>query len=371
MCREAGSRKGTTATARIARCHLYEQLGGNNATTAPFAPDDNEFRTKSADFAEHLTPELAFALHTHASEFLTAVGINNAPVSWEPPTELLGHHQLPGADPAAVDVATLHQLIRNENRTLGQAAANLGTTLDTVRYLLSKHPAQSFPRQRRDGRTPDSAAYRAACTALSREKFLDLYNKERMSLRAIASRMGVSSEVLSRLAHDYGIPTNQPGHQVKTLIDRDWLYTQYVTNRRTLPEVATECGLSPSNLSLRAKALGIPLRSRGGSSHRDNLAAADTAAMAPAVIRPALAGVGGWDRLRRFADAASYRTLGLAAKELGLSQSTLISQINRVEKELDRKLLERAEHGRAMQLTDDGTCVVTGGPPSETGGAQR
>ncbi|AMU75788.1 hypothetical protein [Mycobacteroides abscessus] len=50
MCREAGSRKNTSASARIARCYLYEQLSGHDATTAPFAPDDNAFHTKTADF---------------------------------------------------------------------------------------------------------------------------------------------------------------------------------------------------------------------------------------------------------------------------------------------------------------------------------
>lgn len=358
MCRETGSRKNTSTSARIARCYLYEQLSGNDATAAPFALDDNEFRTKSADFPVHLTPELAAALHTHAGDFLAAADIYSEPVSWEPLTELLDQHQLPGTDPATVDVAALQRLIRDENQTLGHAATHLDTTLDAARYCLSKHPAPAATRRRRDGRAPDGVAYRKAQAALSREEFCDLYTQQRMSLRDIAVRVGVSRQVLARLARHYGVALDVPGRRLKTVIDRDWLYTQYVTHHRTLPDIAQECGITPANLGLRAKALDIPIRGRGGPSHRANLAAADTAALAPAVIRPALAEIGGRDRLERFADASRYRTLTIAAERLGIQQFTLVNQINRIERELGTKLLIRAERGRPMRLTDDGARIV-------------
>lgn len=358
MCRDTGSRKNTSTSARIARCHLYEQLSGNDATTAPFALDDNEFRTKTADFPEHLTPELAAALHAHAGEFLTSAGIADEPVCWEPPAELLRHQLLPGADPASVDCAELHRLIRDENRTLGHAATHLGTTLDAVRYCLNRYPAPAQTRRRRDGRAPDGVAYRTARSALSCEEFLDLYAQQRMTLRDIAARVGVSRQVLARLACHYDIALDEPGRRLKTVIDRDWLYTQYITHHRTLPDIAQECGITPANLGLRAKALGIPIRGRGGPSHRANLAAADIAASAPAVIRPALAEIGGRDRLERFADASRYRTLTIAAKRLGVHQFTLVNQLNRIERELGTKLLIRAERGRPMKLTDDGNRVV-------------
>ncbi|WP_232785205.1 helix-turn-helix domain-containing protein [Mycobacteroides franklinii] len=80
--------------------------------------------------------------------------------------------------------------------------------------------------------------------------------------------------------------------------------------------------------------------------------------MAPAVIRPALAEIGGRDRLERFADASRYRTLTIAAERLGIQQFTLVNQINRIERELGTKLLIRAERGRPMRLTDDGARIV-------------
>jgi Bacterial regulatory helix-turn-helix protein, lysR family len=88
------------------------------------------------------------------------------------------------------------------------------------------------------------------------------------------------------------------------------------------------------------------------------LAAQSAAVEAPALIRPALAGIGGWDRLQRFAAAAPYPTLTVAAKELGVHQFTLVNQINRIERELGMTLLVRAERGHPMTLTDDGARVV-------------
>jgi DNA-binding transcriptional LysR family regulator len=39
-------------------------------------------------------------------------------------------------------------------------------------------------------------------------------------------------------------------------------------------------------------------------------------------------------------------------------QFSLVNQINRIERELGKKLLERAERGRPMRLTADGAAVV-------------
>jgi DNA-binding transcriptional LysR family regulator len=71
-----------------------------------------------------------------------------------------------------------------------------------------------------------------------------------------------------------------------------------------------------------------------------------------------LAGVGGWERLQRFADAAPYRTLQIAAQGLGLNQFALVDQINRIERDFGDKLLIRAKSGRPMRLTPFGLQVV-------------
>lgn len=47
-----------------------------------------------------------------------------------------------------------------------------------------------------------------------------------------------------------------------------------------------------------------------------------------------------------------------AAEALGINQPTLVTQINRLERDLGQTLLERAERGRAMELTSFGEAVI-------------
>lgn len=79
---------------------------------------------------------------------------------------------------------------------------------------------------------------------------------------------------------------------------------------------------------------------------------------APAVLRPALASTGGWERLQRFADATYYPTLTVAANELGLALGRLVIQTKRIERELGHQLIVRAERDHPMQLTGTGKRVV-------------
>ncbi|WP_052585712.1 helix-turn-helix domain-containing protein [Mycobacteroides abscessus] len=69
-------------------------------------------------------------------------------------------------------------------------------------------------------------------------------------------------------------------------------------------------------------------------------------------------GIGGRDRLERFAEASQYRTMTIAGERLSVHQFTLVNQINRIERELGTKLLVRAERGRPTRLIDTGAGVV-------------
>ncbi|SII54569.1 TniQ family protein [Mycobacteroides abscessus] len=347
------------ARARVARCFLFERLSGRPASASPWALDDSAFRTKTADFPRHLTPELAKALNARAYEFLADQGIDDEPVTWHPPKGVLDGLNLPGPDPTAVLIAQLHGVMAVDGIKLGTAAQRLNTSLDTVRYLLETHPA---PRADSDeGATlsiPYNRAYLTAKQTLSRTRLVDLYERQRMSLKDIAVTVGVSRQIIARLARDYDVPLREPGLQARTTIDRDWLYDQYVNRRRALPDIAKEAGMSTANMARWAKTHAIPMRGRGGGSHSSNLAAESFAAEAPELIRPALAGIGGWERLDRFAAATRYPTLTVAAAKLGVGQTALVSQINRIERELGARLLNRAERGRPMELTDAGARVI-------------
>jgi hypothetical protein len=163
---------------------------------------------------------------------------------------------------------------------------------------------------------------------------------------------------VTRLAHDYGIPIHKPSNRGGHAIDRDWLYEQYITQHRSLTDIAQQCGLTGSTVARWAKIYGIPLRPKGSGGHVKTPAERRAAEKAPALLQPTLASNGGWDRLQRFADAARYPTLTVAAAELGLAQRRLVIQIKRVEHEIGHQLIIRAERGRRMQLTGTGSRVV-------------
>jgi hypothetical protein len=359
ICRDTATPGPGAARAKIARAFLFERISGQPARTASWAPDDSAFRTKTADFPRHLTPELAYALHEHAHQFLADQGIDDEPVTWQPPEGVLDGLDLPGPNPAAVEIPELHRIIAINKIGLGAAAKRLNTSLDTLRHLLEIHPSpKPDPQPGAPLPTPYNRAYAIAKAALPKKRLADLYEREQMSLRDIAATVDVSRPTISCLARDYGLPIRQPGGRSHTTVDREWLYEQYVNNRRTLPDLAAEAGMSAANMARWAKKHAIPLRSRGGPSHRATLRAQCAIAEAPELIRPALAGIGGWERLQRFAAAAEHPTLTVAAETIGLNQFTLVNQINRIERDLGMKLLRRAERGRPMELTEDGRRVL-------------
>ena len=76
---------------------------------------------------------------------------------------------------------------------------------------------------------------------LSAAVLADLYQEQRLSLRDIAALYGSEHKVVAQLARQYGIelrPAQRPRRHNE--IHRDWLYTEYIIKRRTLPDLAAE-----------------------------------------------------------------------------------------------------------------------------------
>lgn len=105
----------------------------------------------------------------------------------------------------------------------------------------------------------------AAKHAYPRQRFIDHYETQRKSLRDIAHDAGVSRQTMARLADDYKIDLRDVGRTTKHAIERDWLYTEYVTHGRPLPDLACEHGVSTSTMARWARTYAIPLRFRGGA----------------------------------------------------------------------------------------------------------
>ncbi|MFJ3643771.1 LysR family transcriptional regulator [Streptomyces sp. NPDC090108] len=362
ICRRTGTPPGTGRRERIARSQLFRRLSGLPAESAPddlAGLDSAEFRATSWRFTALQTPELAHALQQEALEFLASHHIHDEPVTWQPPATLLAGLSLPGPDPAHIDLSRLHQLVRERRHPVQHAAQVLGTTVEAIRHVLDEDPAPALPLTKNAARATGRIRQQARQT-IPAERLTHLYLEEHRSLQQIATLAGVSRRLLTDLAKEYGIPLREgpQGYKRHGAIERAWLIEQYVHRRRTLPDLARETGMSTANMARWAHTHNIPLRSRGGASHHTALRTPEQAADAPAILRDALTSPNARQRLERFVAALPYPTVTEAARALGIHQSTLVTQINRLEKDLGQPLIERAERGRRMRPTRFGRRVA-------------
>jgi DNA-binding transcriptional LysR family regulator len=293
------------------------------------------------------TPGLAAALDEAARDFPARHRVRGEPVTWHPPVSLLSDLDIPGPDPSLIDVARLHELVRERAHSVKHAAEVLGTTVDAVRVVLDEHPAPAAPLAAAQARATGQVRH-AARQVLTEKEFRRRYVDRHQSLYDIAKQTGFSRQVLTRLVAEYGIALREgpEDYKRKGIIDRDWLLEQYVVCGRTLPDLAREKNMSTANMARWAHFHQIPLRPRGSASHASSLRTINQAVNLPAPIAKVLNSPYAWQRLNRFAAALSYRTLSEAAEQLGITQSTLVTQINRLEGNTGGPLLERAERGR-------------------------
>jgi AraC-like DNA-binding protein len=361
LCRCTGVPPGQGRRDKMARCMLFARISGLPVEAAPDFDTASEayFRAETARFAAVRTPELAAALDETARDFLARHRIRGEPIIWHPPVSLLGDLDLPGPDPSIVDVTRLHELVQGRRYPAEHAAGVLSTTVDAVRLVLDEHPAPAAPLTAAQSRAAGRVR-QAARQVLTEKEFRRRYGEQHQSLYDLANQTGFSRQTLARLAGEYGIALREgpQDYKHKGLIDRAWLLEQYVDRGRTLPDLAREKNMSTANMARWAHLHQIPLRPRGGASHDSFLRTLDQAVGLPAEIRNALTSPYAWQRLNRFAAVTGYRTLSEAAERLGITQSALVIQINRLERDIGGPLLKRAERGRSMSPTALGEQVV-------------
>ncbi len=340
------------ARGKHVRLYLFERLSGLPDIAGPFTVDRQQ-RKSTAGVPRQLTPELSTALDQHCREFLAANNIDDEPPVWQPPLSILDDLALPAPGLHTVDIDELHRLIGVEKHRIGVAAQLLGTTWDTVHYLLVTNPCPAQPTHI-CGRRRYGTSYRCAQSALTPQRFRQLYDNEGLPLSHIAHDIGVEPAVLIRLADDYGIRLRTAANPA-VVVDRDWLYAQYVYQRRSLDDLAREKGISKPQMQAWLTRYDIPRRPVGAPPHR---ADAELLARAPSILRPALVGRGGWDRLCRFAASSTYPSLTEAQKHLGAGHAVIPHQLARLERELATTLLARNRRAHPMELTTDGARVV-------------
>jgi hypothetical protein len=332
----------------LTQSHLYAVLTGNPVQAAPGYLHDRIFAAAVPAYPARLTPVATAALNTAAQEFLHSAGIAE-PLTWQPPLRLLDGLVLPGVDPDIIDVAALHHLIERRD-ALSTVARRLNTTPEALGHVLTLNPASVGP-------SSTTAALSALAAKLPPEKFTALYRQKRMRLRDMATRYHADRRTVAALARQYGVDIHHKP-RLHDEIDREWLYTEYVVHRRTLPDLAAEKGMTAPNMSRWAQRHGIQRRPPGFASTAANLKATEEAEQAPALLRPALSQIGGAARLNRFETVLRYPTITAAAADLGLRQPVLTSQITRLEGELGGALIQRAQRGHPMTITKRGAQIL-------------
>jgi Bacterial regulatory helix-turn-helix protein, lysR family len=181
--------------------------------------------------------------------------------------------------------------------------------------------------------------------------------------------VGQGRGVRVRTTGDYAASVGTPrtlvpppcGLGISTAITGGVLHRMIRTQDRSLGEAATALGTTLDTvrhiLEIRPAPRPQPSSPEQARVHSSAYRAAK-AVLPPTIIRPALVGKGGWERLQRFSAAIHYPTLDDAASNLGIHLAPLTSQVRRIERDLGATLLARAERGRPMQLTTYGARVV-------------
>ncbi|BFV57544.1 TniQ family protein [Kitasatospora sp. CMC57] len=183
--------------ASYARHLLFTRLSGLPPTCAPFPHPgtDDVFKFRLAKFAGHLTPRLTAELDQAAQDFLALHQIRNEPIVWQPPAELLDGLTLPGPDPAGLDLAEIHRLVRTDGASPAMIARHFETTSEAIQALLIDHPAPQPEARRQHVRH-----------TISREQLVDLHHEQRLSLGEIGKLTGYGRTTISDLARTYEIP---------------------------------------------------------------------------------------------------------------------------------------------------------------------
>jgi len=147
-------------------------------------------------------------------------------------------------------------------------------------------------------------------------------------------------------------------HEPRGAISAAWIRDRHLTRRRTVGEMAAELGESDWRIRHWVHKHGIPLQTyvrRGPDRDALNIA---RQLDVDALLLPALTKFG-WRRLQRFAAIAGYPNIGNAARAIGCRPDTLRRQVQLLERDFGRRLIERApSRTKPTRLTAFGVEVT-------------
>lgn len=304
IARATGTRTGRGSRTGHARRYLYELITGCSLHTAPppYQLDAQPAGIEYGEFAVTITASLAAALHDHARSLLESWGIGGEPLQWQPPASWVSVTAWPGADPADADPGPVHQALLQGDMPVTGVASSLGISADHMRQILRHHPLP-------------------------------------MPLRPIRRRLYPQAQQ----------PAPHPAQNPDAIyINLDWLREQYLTWHRTLADIAAEAGCTTAALKKFAHEHDIPVRPRGGTRSYLNPSAAGGhhPSQIPEPLRRALHGPGAAQRLHRLLAIAQHPGIRQAAQALGIPESSLYTQLARIERDCDGPVIHRRPRPR-------------------------
>jgi hypothetical protein len=352
----AGAHPGQHTRLLQAQRHLHEMLTGADLTDprCPLALRGARDRRDHLEFAASLTTPLREKFAAHAQAHLASLGIHE-PLTWEPPAELARGLILPGREVTDLDLAHVRHLVAEEHRAPEQVATILGTGIEHVRLALERLPREPRPW----GHTAPPTAFRSRtrAKALLTGEFLGReYLAGGKSLQQIADENHLHRRAVTAAARAAGIPI-RAANQYPGMLDPAWLREQYLGAKRSFQQIADDLGTSRMTVIRAAKAHGITARPQGVASRPELLQTLP--AHLPADIKAVIDGqLHGWQRLHRFAAAITYPSIRQAAKALGIYESRLHHQLERLEHDIGAPLYHRATATEPLRPTDRGAALL-------------
>ena len=362
LCFRTGTQPGEQLSAKTtqaprylnAQRYLNQLLTGADLTDPrhPLVLRSAPDRSRYFAFPPSLTLDQRDALHQHAIGILHDLNIDE-PLTWEPPQQCTDGLDLPGRHLDDIDLEEVRRIVITEQRAPREAARELDTTLTHVRFAL-----EQVPREPREwGRSSSVGSWRLhqrAKAVLTTDLLQREYIDGDKPLARIAQETGIPRHIAVAHARSLGFTIRRTRKPFP--INETWLREQYLTHKRSTLDIAEELGTEDETVRRRLKHLKIPLRPPGVHS-RTIMTKIDTSL--PRDIRSAVEGtLHGWLRLHRFQIAMRFPSLDSAAHHLKAEPNALVTQFQRLERNIGASLFERAAFGRPQQPTPQGRRLL-------------
>jgi hypothetical protein len=270
---------------------------------------------------------MARCLHQQARALLAHAAVHE-PVTWEPPFAWAAGITWPGPDPDGISPEDLHPLIRS-GIPVRAIAARLATTADHVRLAAARHPAPQL--------APGSPAPPPAEPDLPGNDQLRDLASQGYGPRKIARITGCSERAIRQLLTSAGLhqPTPPDG---KEDIDPHWLREHYQHRQRSLKDIAAETGAPVEDLAAAARKAGIRVR-HGINARAHPLADLGGPDAFTQDVWNVFTCPGAEQRIRRLLTLPGQPGINQAARELGIRNAILTSQVRQLETIVGTELL--------------------------------